>query len=178
MRRFRKLDAVDRRRFLGGSASAVALAAAGMVPDADAIAATLKALKVPAAATLVKMARDLYPHDRLSDIYYQNAVAKIAGDLAKDPATKDLLKAGVAALNAAAVKLHGKPYDKLTAEADRVSVLKAIEKTPFFGAVRSGMITALYNQPAVWTKLGYEGASAEKGGYLHRGFDDLDWLPA
>jgi hypothetical protein len=25
--------------------------------------------------------------------------------------------------------------------------------------------------------LGYEGPAYEKGGYLHRGFDDLDWLP-
>ena len=28
-----------------------------------------------------------------------------------------------------------------------------------------------------WKKLGYEGSSAEHGGYLHRGFDDIDWLP-
>jgi hypothetical protein len=28
----------------------------------------------------------------------------------------------------------------------------------------------------VWTKLGYEGPSAPEGGYLHRGFDDIDWL--
>jgi len=40
------------------------------------------------------------------------------------------------------------------------------------------MITALYNQKDVWTKLGYEGSSAEFGGYLHRGFDDIDWLDA
>jgi hypothetical protein len=39
-------------------------------------------------------------------------------------------------------------------------------------------VTALYNQQELWTKLGYEGSSAEKGGYLHRGFNDLDWLPA
>jgi len=26
--------------------------------------------------------------------------------------------------------------------------------------------------------LGYEGPSFDKGGYINRGFDDLDWLPA
>jgi hypothetical protein len=40
------------------------------------------------------------------------------------------------------------------------------------------MITALYNQPDLWAKLGYEGSSAEHGGYIHRGFNDIDWLPA
>jgi hypothetical protein len=29
----------------------------------------------------------------------------------------------------------------------------------------------------VWDLLGYEGPSFDKGGYLHRGFNDLDWLP-
>jgi hypothetical protein len=36
---------------------------------------------------------------------------------------------------------------------------------------------ALYDDAEVWDLLGYEGASFDKGGYLHRGFDDLDWLP-
>jgi hypothetical protein len=28
-----------------------------------------------------------------------------------------------------------------------------------------------------WELVGYEGPSFGKGGYLERGFDDLDWLP-
>jgi hypothetical protein len=36
---------------------------------------------------------------------------------------------------------------------------------------------ALYDSAEVWDLLGYEGPSFDKGGYLHRGFDDLDWLP-
>ena len=38
-------------------------------------------------------------------------------------------------------------------------------------------VVALYDDHEVWDLLGYEGSSFEKGGYLHRGFDDLDWLP-
>ena len=34
----------------------------------------------------------------------------------------------------------------------------------------------LYNQPEVWTILGYEGESASKGGYINRGFNDIAWL--
>jgi len=29
----------------------------------------------------------------------------------------------------------------------------------------------------LWQVLGYQGPSFELGGYLNRGFNDLDWLP-
>ena len=35
----------------------------------------------------------------------------------------------------------------------------------------------LYYLPAVWALLGFEGSSVEFGGYVDRGFDDIDWLP-
>jgi hypothetical protein len=28
-----------------------------------------------------------------------------------------------------------------------------------------------------WAHFGYEGSSFEKGGYINRGFQDLNWLP-
>jgi hypothetical protein len=37
-------------------------------------------------------------------------------------------------------------------------------------------VSGLYSQPDVWPYFGYEGPSNDKGGYLHRGFDDIDWL--
>jgi hypothetical protein len=55
--------------------------------------------------------------------------------------------------------------------------LRTIERTEFFSFVRGNTVLTLYNLPEVWAALGYEGASVEKGGYLTRGFDDLDWLP-
>jgi hypothetical protein len=166
---------LNRRAFLGRSAGAVALA--GLVGGTS-LAAPLKTVRAPAAATLVKMARDLYPHDRLPDLFYETAIATIDGKLAGEPASKTLLADGVAALDKAANAKFGKPYAAITAETDRVTVLKSIESTPFFARVRAEMITALYNQPELWAKLGYEGSSAEHGGYLHRGFNDIDWLPA
>ncbi|HDL17353.1 MAG TPA: Twin-arginine translocation pathway signal, partial [Rhizobiales bacterium] len=42
--------------------------------------------------------------------------------------------------------------------------------------IRGGLVTGLYNRKDVWAKLGYEGESASKGGYIDRGFDDIDWL--
>ena len=37
-------------------------------------------------------------------------------------------------------------------------------------------VASLYNNPEVWPKFGYEGSSAEHGGYINRGFSDIDWL--
>ena len=38
------------------------------------------------------------------------------------------------------------------------------------------LVTGFYDNKAVWPLFGYEGSSWEKGGYLNRGFDDIDWL--
>lgn len=179
MRLVEKRDLLNRRAFLGRSAGAAVLAGAATAMGGKGLAAVpLKTVKAPDAPVLIKMARDLYPHDRLPDTYYETAVATINAKLAGEPASGKLLSEGVVALNKAATAKFGKPYLDIAAEADRVAVLKDIEGTPFFARMRSEMITAFYNQEELWAKLGYEGSSAEYGGYLHRGFDDIDWLPA
>jgi hypothetical protein len=55
--------------------------------------------------------------------------------------------------------------------------LKGVESSSFFGAVQGTGLVAIYSDHYVWGMLGYEGPSFEKGGYIERGFDDLDWLP-
>ena len=42
--------------------------------------------------TLVKVARDIYPHDFLGDSYYIAAIKPWDGKAAKDPATKSLIQ--------------------------------------------------------------------------------------
>ena len=83
------------------------------------------------------------------------------------------MKAGVADLDAAI----GVPFAELS-EGNQLEVLVARQDSAFFQKVRGTMIVALYNNPLVWRHFGYEGASFEFGGYLDRGFDDLNWLPA
>jgi hypothetical protein len=39
-------------------------------------------------------------------------------------------------------------------------------------AVRS----RLWDDRAVWARIGYEGSSLAKGGYINRGLADIDWL--
>lgn len=170
---------LDRRRFLQQTAAAAVLAGTiGISTKGIGFAATLKGVKPDAAKTLTMMARDLYPHDGIPDPYYQNAVVAIDAKLAEDEGSRFLLSEGVTALDQAAAKLKGKPYAMVAAEPDRVEVLRSVEETPFFQKVRAEMITAFYNQPEVWAKLGYPGSSWEEGGYLERGFNDIDWLQA
>ena len=56
-------------------------------------------------------------------------------------------------------------------------ILQALERTPFFARLRGDLVVSFYNQPELWPKFGYEGSSAEHGGYIARGFADIDWLP-
>jgi len=62
-------------------------------------------------------------------------------------------------------------------QAEALAVLQQIEHTPFFQLVRSTTVVFMYSDRDVWAVLGYEGESSDKGGYVDRGFDDLDWLP-
>ena len=59
----------------------------------------------------------------------------------------------------------------------QVEVLAGLEHTEFFELVRSTALVAVYNDARTWQLVGYEGPSFDKGGYIDRGFDDLDWLP-
>ncbi|MCC7253034.1 gluconate 2-dehydrogenase subunit 3 family protein [Hyphomicrobium sp.] len=177
MRVVDKTTRVGRREFLRTTAGAAAVAAVAPTVSGQALAEPLKTVTSPAAATLVQMARDLYPHDALPTKFYQSAVSIIDTEVSGSADTINLLADGAVELDAAAKKLKGMPYAAIADEVERVAVLKSIESTPFFARMRSGMVTALYNQHDLWIKFGYEGPSFEKGGYLHRGFDDIDWLP-
>ena len=170
---------IDRRGFLRGSAAALpaaAVAAAGLTITPDcAWAQAAKNLKPATLATLAKAARDIYPHDSFPDSFYMAAVGPY-DDKAADAKLRDLLEQGVAALDAESQQRNASRYIDVAWEDDRVAVLKAVETGAFFGKLRSDLVVTLYNQKQVWNRLGYEGASADKGGYLHRGFDDVDWL--
>ena len=126
---------------------------------------------------LARAARDIYPHDRLADRYYIAAVLPYDDRAATDKVLQALLEDGVAQLDAKSRKRFGRDYIRVGSEEQRVQVLQAVEKTAFFQKLRGELVVSLYNQKEVWPKFGYEGSSFEHGGYIHRGFDDIDWLP-
>lgn len=181
MREVDKRTQVRRREFLRGAAAAppaAAMVAAGATISAEAAwAADLRHLKPATMATLVRAARDIYPHDRLADRFYVAAVAPYDDAAGKDPALRTLLEEGAGVLDAEAQRRHGRPYLRVGLEEQRVEVLKSVEQTAFFRKLRGDLVVSLYNQKEVWPKLGYEGSSHEHGGYLERGFNDIDWLP-
>lgn len=180
MRLVDKRTKLTRRGFMTAS-TVTALGAAGLsggvlIDPRGAWAMSLQALKSDTAATLMRMARDIYPHDGLADSFYAKAIEPYDAAAAKDASLKELLEHGVATLDAAAQQRFGKPYAEIPAEADRVALLASIEGGEFFQKVRGDLISSLYNQPELWTAFGYEGPSAPKGGYIDRGFGDIDWL--
>lgn len=129
------------------------------------------ALKPETMATLVQMARDIYPHDQVADEFYVLAVKGY--DTAE---AAESIEAGIAALNAAAQGKGHASYLATGWERDRVDILRGMENSAFFQQIRGGLVTGLYNQKAVWPIFGYEGESFSQGGYIDRGFNDINWL--
>lgn len=169
---------MNRRQFLESTgrttAGAAALASAGILVDPKgAWALGLTVFDDHSAATLLAMTRTLYPHDTLSDQYYAGVVGVLDGEAAGNPDVAQSLADGILGLD----KAMGVPFVELS-EGNRLEVLTALQDTPFFQKVRGTTVVALYNNPLVWRHFGYEGASYEFGGYIDRGFNDLNWLPA
>jgi hypothetical protein len=180
MREVDRRSKYNRRVFLQGAAAAapaVAVAASTGLSIEDAWADDAAALTPATLKTLAKVARDIYPHDFLGDSYYIAAVKPWDVKAAKDPAFKALISDGVSRLDQSARDRHKAPYAEVAWEADRVALLQGIEQSEFFQNLRGDLLASLYNQKEVWPKFGYEGSSAEHGGYINRGFADIDWLP-
>lgn len=179
MREVDRRTRVSRRVFLRGAANvapAAALAAAGVTITREAAwAQNAKNLSPHTMATLVKVARDIFPHDHLADTYYVVAVSSYDAAAAHAD-TKAMIEGGVLRLDADANDRFGHAYLDLPWEDQRVAVLRGAENTAFFKKLRGDLVVSLYNQKPVWVKFGYEGSSADKGGYIHRGFNDIDWL--
>lgn len=168
------LRGLSRRQLLSRSLAAGALAVTGTgfiaAPDA-AWAVEVTAITPEQMATLLQMARDIYPHDQVPDRFYAVAVKGYDSE-----EMKAMVAEGVAALDASAQGAGFANYVSAGWEEDRVKLLQSMEATPFFQTIRSGLVTGLYNQKEIWPIFGYQGESFSQGGYIERGFNDIDWL--
>ena len=179
MRMIDKRFKISRRNVLktSGAVAAAATVMPGGVASGAAATAAPVAVSADSFATLVKMARDIYPHDKIPDQYYAAVIAGIDTAAKDDAALKTMLEEGVADLDRKAQAAKGSGYAVVSGEPDRVALLKEIESTPFFQKIRGELITGIYNNKELWPFFGYEGESRlDKGGYISRGFDDIDWL--
>lgn len=167
---------MKRRRFVGSVAmaalgSSAAALLSGCAVDGEPLTPATGALSVGEGQTLLGISRALFPHKKLNDEPYLDVVAALGRAASASDATRNLLQAAVQGLDneASGSWLAASPEHK-------VAVLEGQQSQPYFGLVLNTAIDTLYRNPEVWELVGYEGSSLEKGGYLTRGFDDIDWL--
>jgi hypothetical protein len=121
------------------------------------------------AQVLLQIFRVMFPHDFLDDSYYERVAQKVVSIALVDRPFADLIQNGIG-------RLKSEYSWKEISESDRLQALKEIESSPFFQSLRIEFILHFYGDPRVWSFLGYEGPSNDLGGYVNRGFDEIDWL--
>ena len=161
-----------RRNFLAASGIVTGLLAAGgplsLIAPSRAWSVELHRLTSAQGATLLSVARTIAPHDGLEDAAYALVVKAADAAVAADEHARTTILSGLEHLGG---DFASRP------EAARIEVLKAVESTEFFRMLRSMTLGNLYSSAIAYAHFGYEGEAFTKGGYLTRGFDDLDWLP-
>lgn len=121
---------------------------------------------------LVRLLRVAFPHPEFPDGPYERTADTILEEANNSTWWRVALTQGLNALN----DVSDGDFTSLSDD-DALGILRRIEGSTFFGFVRRTAVLNLYDDAEVWQALDYEGPSFDKGGYLNRGFNDLDWLP-
>jgi len=138
---------------------------------------TTSSVETDGRRNLVRLLRAAYPHPRFPDGPYERTADAILSQAGQTLWHRLVLTEGLATLDARAASGSGQGrFTDLDDEA-ALALLRGIEDADFFVFIRSVAVVTLYDDAEVHQLLGYAGPSFEQGGYLHRGFDDLDWLP-
>lgn len=132
----------------------------------------MNALSEQHRATLIRMLRTMFPHSSFPIGPYERTAGKITTAAAANPRLLAQLLQGLEDLD----RLRPQPFAELS-EQTALTLLRGIQDTAFFRGVLDIAVVQFYDDHEVWDLLGYQGDSFDKGGYLERGFDDLDWLP-
>ena len=122
---------------------------------------------------LANMVNGLYPHEGFPDSIYERVTSAVADAIAASPENSEMVEEGLAALEEAIPDGDWEQIDQAQLE----EILGSVEAEPFFGFVKNQAMQLLYSDPEVWDLIGYGGSSVEHGGYLNRGFNDINWLP-
>ncbi len=170
------LEVAARREFLlalgqlGFGAAALSLSPLTLnASQAEAIG--LAHLDSEASIVAVQVARLLFPHQSLENEIYIQIARDIDSDISRRPQVNTWMES--------LPKLLDQQCDGQWLEMSlpvQIEALRKLEETETFFYLRNRTIESLYRNPAVWKLVGYEGSSIEHGGYLNRGFDDIDWL--
>lgn len=166
-----------RRGFLQGSGSllmgtlALTSGAIAMLAPSRSWAVELSTLNDHQGKTLLRFTRHIYPHDTLEDAVYALVVKDLDAAAVDNPDVRQLLQAGVRRLDGAA----GGNWLELS-EDEQFLYVDALQHSDFFDTVRSTAVVSLYDNDMAFAHFGYPGSKGDAG-YLHRGFNDLNWLP-
>lgn len=164
----REFLALSKRLFLSASALSLCPLSLGAI---DLNALKLKYLESSSALLLAQISRLLFPHDKLADTVYLDVVSDIETDISANEKIRVLIVGASEILNN---KAGG---DWLSTPVnEQLELLTGLQGSELFNYLHNRTIESLYRNPQVWKLVGYQGSSVEHGGYLHRGFDDIDWL--
>lgn len=162
------------RRTLLASTALIALAASVAVGPVDGWAAA--GISADQRVTLIRLARDIYPHDELlPDEPYVTVVDRVLDEAKGNDETRKLVLDGLADLEARSQKVYGKTYVGIPEGFMREGLLRSIELSPFFQRFRGELLMGLYDNKSLYPKFGYDGSSWERGGFMDS-FDKIDWL--
>lgn len=125
-----------------------------------------------ATEALIALIKAAFPHETVPDAAYRRTAETVRAAAEDTTWMRVKLAQGLDSLQGLA---EGR-FTELTAQ-EALPLLLRVQHTTFFGFVRQTAVVTLYEDEEVWEALGYEGPSVDKGGYIDRGFDDLDWLP-
>ena len=148
------MTALSRRAFLLASCASALAGCAGAVVPVPRSAGTLDT------QLLAKVARMLFPSGKVPDSHYAGLASALAGQVS-DPARR----AGWQTL-----------LDTVALASDPLAGLQATTASPAFADIRTNVLIGHFSDPAVQRAIGFAGPSAEFGGYLDNGLDDIDWL--
>jgi hypothetical protein len=107
----------------------------------------------------------MFPHKEVAEDAYLFVVQKLGDKSAANRPIAALLSNGIENLK----------WSTLSEEA-KWNALEQSDESLFFRFLEAEFILWFYSNPEVWPGFGYEGASNDKGGYLNRGFNDIDWI--
>jgi len=174
-----KLEQESKRKFIklsGGMLTGTLIATSGLfscMAPTRRWSLPLTSLPDNVAESILMTTRHIFPHAKLEDAVYALVVKDLDNSAAKDPAVKKVLIDGVAMLN----KKSKNNNWLLENHQDQYTIVLSMVGSDFFEKIRGTSIVSLYNNDMAWAHFGYEGSSFEKGGYINRGFQDLNWLP-
>lgn len=166
------------RRQLLGSTALIALTAGFLTTPMSRFAVAAATFDDAQKLQLLRIARDVYPHETLLDNGpYQAVVDAILGEAGKDEKVAKMVADGLADVNARSQAVYKSNFVDIKEGMKREGILRQIELTDFFQKIRGGLLFGLYNNKALYPKFGYDGSSWEKGGFINDPtFGKVDWL--